>query len=642
MPNRTIGSLALLKVSWDQQQKDYFENFVPMVAECIRLSEDEVVSVPVLQTDLQSRFGLTLPQSAIDKILRRVRKRGYVRLKNRVYTRNLDALNSLPFREVQQQVMQVQEQFISSFVSFCSDRYEVALSTEDAETAIQSFLEQDQLIVADAMANGTVIPAVKRPVKHGRFLVATFVRHLQELHGADLGYFETIVKGHMLANAVFLPDPSRASRNFQGTEVFLDTPFLILALGYGGQARKEPRTELLNLLYETGAKLRCFRHTSDEIKGILDSSAARMGSGNLHQTFGSYGQSIDHFLSQGYSSSDVSMLATRLDKDLGSLGVQIVDRPEYRAEHVIDEDQLQAELTEQLGYYSKQAVRRDVESVAAIVRLRRGRECFFVEECRAIFITNNWSLVRVVNQALREGTTYGAMHPCLTDYTLTNLLWLKKPTASPDLPRKRIIADCYAATQPSDKLWRAYLSEIQKLEAQGDITEEDYYLLRYDLEAKTALMDLTRGDEGAFTQGTVQDILSVIRSDIQSEAQQELEAETRAREEAERLRQEADMREANRKFRIGTRAQTFARKVCRVLKYVVLGFLVLVTLLTSIWGVPSFFPAWSRYPIAVASGAILVFSAISLMFGTKLETYIDRFESLLTRGTERMLLKLSE
>lgn len=613
-----------------------------MVAECIRLAQDDVVSVPVVQTDLQSRFGLTLPQSAIDTILRRVRKRGYIRLKNRVYSRNLDTLNSLPFREVQQQVLQVQEQFISSFVSFCSDKYRVALSTEDAEAAIESFLEQDQLIVADAMVNGTVIPAVKRPVKHGRFLVATFVRHLQEIHGTDLGYFETIVKGHMLANAIFLPDPSRASRNFQGTEVYLDTPFLILALGYGGQARKEPRTELLNLLYETGAKLRCFRHTFDEIRGILDSSAARMGSGDLHQTYGSYGQSIDYFLSQGYSASDVSMLSTRLDKDLRSLEVQIVDRPDYRAEHVINEDQLQTELTEHLGYYSKQAVRRDVESIAAIVRLRSGRECYFVEDCRAIFITNNWNLVMVVNRFLRKDATSGAVHPCLTDYTLTNLLWLKKPTANPDLPRKRIIADCYAATQPSDKLWRAYLDEIQKLEARGDITEEDYYLLRYDLEAKTALMDLTHGDEGAFTQGTVPEILSVIRSDIQRETQQQLEAEMRAREESERLRQDADMREVNRKFRIGTRAQTFARRACQVLKYIVLGLLLFVTLVTSLGDVPAFFPAWLRYSISVASGAILVFSVVSLMFGTKLVTYIDQFEGFLTRHTERMLLKLSE
>ena len=31
----TISSLALLKVNYDRQRKDYFENFVPMVVECL-------------------------------------------------------------------------------------------------------------------------------------------------------------------------------------------------------------------------------------------------------------------------------------------------------------------------------------------------------------------------------------------------------------------------------------------------------------------------------------------------------------------------------------------------------------------------------------------------------------------------------
>ena len=41
-------SLAMLKVHWDTRRKDYIDNFVPMVAECIRTSEHDVVSIPAL------------------------------------------------------------------------------------------------------------------------------------------------------------------------------------------------------------------------------------------------------------------------------------------------------------------------------------------------------------------------------------------------------------------------------------------------------------------------------------------------------------------------------------------------------------------------------------------------------------------
>jgi hypothetical protein len=55
----TISSLALLKVSYDRQHKDYFDNFVPMAAECLRRSAEDVVSLPDLQSDLRenSDFG---------------------------------------------------------------------------------------------------------------------------------------------------------------------------------------------------------------------------------------------------------------------------------------------------------------------------------------------------------------------------------------------------------------------------------------------------------------------------------------------------------------------------------------------------------------------------------------------------------
>ncbi len=49
----TISSLALLKVNYDQQRKDYFDNFVPMVAECLRCSSEDIISVPELKSELR-------------------------------------------------------------------------------------------------------------------------------------------------------------------------------------------------------------------------------------------------------------------------------------------------------------------------------------------------------------------------------------------------------------------------------------------------------------------------------------------------------------------------------------------------------------------------------------------------------------
>src|SRR5215210_7998478 len=102
----TISSLALLKISYDRHRKDYFDNFVPMVAECLRRSPEEVVSLPNLKRDLRERFGLSLPQNAIRTVLKRACKRGYVRVESEAYYRNEDELEGLAFRGEQQRVMQ--------------------------------------------------------------------------------------------------------------------------------------------------------------------------------------------------------------------------------------------------------------------------------------------------------------------------------------------------------------------------------------------------------------------------------------------------------------------------------------------------------------------------------------------------------
>ena len=76
MSGKLLASLAMIKTNWDRLGRDYIENFIPLVAECLRLSDAEVVSMADVQSSLRSEFGLELPQNVIQTILNRARKRG--------------------------------------------------------------------------------------------------------------------------------------------------------------------------------------------------------------------------------------------------------------------------------------------------------------------------------------------------------------------------------------------------------------------------------------------------------------------------------------------------------------------------------------------------------------------------------------
>jgi len=259
-----------------------------------------------------------------------------------------------------------------------------------------------------------------------------------------------------------------------------------------------------------------------------------------------------------------------------------------------------------------------------------------------LFVTTNSRLAEVSRQFFYQEATPGAVAPCLTDYALTNLLWLKRPLQAPDLPRKRIIADCYAATQPDEHLWQLYLQEIDKLEQLGQATADDYYLLRYSLEAKETLMELTLGEEEAFTQGTVPEILELVRSRMQADLFSKLESETRARKEAEEQVKTSEVREIERRSRIKTHAQHYARVIAQGVKYGALFFLLIAVISTFPWNFPVVATSPFRYGISLIQIALLVLSVANLMYGTTLESYIRKAEVALSQCIYKRLLTLVE
>jgi phospholipase C len=51
---------AILMVN-DQENKDYYDNFVPMVIESINRSPNEIISINEVQKDMINHFGLDIP-----------------------------------------------------------------------------------------------------------------------------------------------------------------------------------------------------------------------------------------------------------------------------------------------------------------------------------------------------------------------------------------------------------------------------------------------------------------------------------------------------------------------------------------------------------------------------------------------------
>lgn len=630
-----ITSLAILKVNWDTLKRDYIQNFVPFVVECVRTSADDVVSLPGLQESLRTQFGLSLPLNPLRQILQRSAKQGYLTRAQGVFRRDPARCATLDFAEVQQHVTRIHENVVTSLRDFANREHEANWSVEDAEAALLSFIAEKGLAFLYAEAERS--PLVLDPSPMGSsFIVGAFIsearRDVRVLEDVEL-----LIKGNILANALFLPDQGRLQQRFQKTRVYLDTTLIIFAAGYAGRDRQAPCSELLALLHDYGADLYCFQASYEEASGILDACTARIRRGQLRD---SYGPTIEHFLEEGYTDSDVELLAGRFPQKIASLGLKVDQKPPYEHQFQIDEKAFEEHLQREIGYRNPKALAHDVDCISAIARLRRGQDSYAVETCRAVFVSTNVDLARATRNFFQSESSPGAAALCITDYALGNILWLKNPTKAPELPQKRLIADAYAAMQPPEALWKQYLAEISRLEERGQVSPEDYYLLRHSTTAKSALMDITYGDVSAFTEGTVAEVLAIAKEHIRAEVQQALD------DEKSKLRQAALLVDRLESARLGTLRKVNAISLIiawwasRSLFAVTIAVLGTATLYTFPWSLPDLRSAWLRYALAAAQGLLFVYTVASVAWGTTLYELASKLEHYLVEALNRSIRRV--
>jgi hypothetical protein len=615
------ASLAVLTVNADKLKAGYLDNFVPMVAETIRLYRPKVIALAEVRTELRQRFRLNLPIDSIRLILDRLRRQQLVvRTSDSTLVPDEVALDKLQFHKIQQEVLRTYDEIVSDLCEWSERTYHVKWSQEEAEGALDSFLAQYDLQVLTAQERGAAFE-VRSGSDRERFLIGAYVQHLQASDSGFLDFFVSVARGSMLANAIYLPFPGRPDKRFRGTRIFLDTSILLRALGYAEPERAEPSRELLELLYEAGAQLYCFRDTLEEIRGIFDAARHAVSPG---QQWKGYGQTIKFFVEQRYTPAQITVLTNRLERALLNREVRVVDRPDLTPERTIDHVELRACLQDKVDY-RESALDHDTNVVQAIMSLRRGVVTRDLEECRAIFVTTNQVLVQCAREIVTRELGPGVVAPCLTEYAMTTILWLKRPIAAPDLPRKRLIADTFAATQPPDRLWGMYLRELDRLAAEGGYTEEDVLLARHSLEAREALMDVTLGDE-VLVDGSAAQVLERVKQKIIGEKEAELQSVHAVMQSAAMSRQAL--------------ARRIGRTVSRILTVIT------VLALFVVFGTASFIPVpvvpqLGRFIILVAAVAIAVYSIAGTEFGLKLTSWSRSLELSVAHRAERLLSRLA-
>jgi hypothetical protein len=629
--DRAISSLAIVKVNYDRRHS-FLENFAPFLRHCLNAAKPEEMTVPDLQESIGEEFGLTLPQEVIKTILRRERRAGRVDQVERTQWIARDALDEADLEADRADARRQQAALVEAIMEF-AEKLGADWIPSHTHKLLMEYLDAfSGTVLAAAVAGKSVS---ERPYNWvgDQYIVHKFVLHAARANPGAFAFLEMVVKGKMLADAVYLGqhDEDKPGATPLGKlDVYFDGPILLHLLGHGGPELAAPYGELVGLLKEQGANVRCFKESVAEAQNILDVGAEKARAGNTGAHF--HGDVVAYLIGQGMSSSDIKLLAAKLEADLLARGVQAVGQPPPDSRLTVDEQGLEQLLEERVGYGRKtKAIVTDIEALTAIHRLRSGREARTLANCKAIFVTQNEDLARASAMFFEQHKPGLKIPSCLHESAFTTMVWLNRPLGAPKLPHDRIIADAYAAMNPGDRLWRLFNKEIEHLRTVDDLTDEDVHILRVGDESREALMDETLGDDEAYLPGTALQVLERAREAMRKDVKRELHEEREARKEAERrLKERSDAIEA--------RAQQIGRVVARLLFTVIIPVLAAGLIFGPLGPLNDGWSPLPRWAQAICTVAVILFTVWGLWSGASLK----KAAGCTARFAERQAAKLLE
>jgi len=423
---------------------------------------------------------------------------------------------------------------INEFLQFCEENYGETLSEEEAEATFISFLKDHDLdILFINQRRDTLLPEANVSTAQ-RFLMNSFVKKAYETEPEIFSFIVDMSVGHIISSTLLCQDYEKFQGKLVGGNFYLDIGFLFSIMGIDGPEKEEAYIEYIRLLSSHKANLFVFRHTYNEFMGILESCLQWIESASFDPLKAS--RSLIYFIDNGFTASDVERFILGVDQKLSKLEIAVAETldPSKDQIHQIDEEKLQELIVEVYKdrdpYFDEEekerTLYRDVKSISAVYKLRKGHKPKRLSKARFVFVTTNSSLAYVSRLFETEqfDHSYFSIPTALTDVFVGTLIWINSPSIA-SMNEKRLIANCYAALQPTKVLVRKLVEAANRLKEESDITEDEVVLLKESRVARNLLQRETLGDPDRFMDKTAIDILEEIRANIRKEEQEKLSRE---------------------------------------------------------------------------------------------------------------------
>ena len=195
-----LSSLAFIKVYGDTNNNGYLNLFLPFLSECLRESSNDVISILEVQDSFKRIFGLVIPQHVIKSILKKAQKKDFVFVKDHIFYKNCDKLNSLSFKTTQNKVQRIYSSLILNFIEYSKKKFNEDYTEEIAERIILSFISYNNIKMISHDPIDSIIPELPELSTKEKIVISGYINYIIQSDPQLYEYLDIVIKGYMLSD----------------------------------------------------------------------------------------------------------------------------------------------------------------------------------------------------------------------------------------------------------------------------------------------------------------------------------------------------------------------------------------------------------------------------------------------------------
>ncbi|RPA23506.1 hypothetical protein [Shewanella frigidimarina] len=470
--NSPLVNISLLECLQGNKKSDELDLFIPFLADILEELNTETIDKSELQNAFNDRFKIVTPLGALNSLLIRAKNLGLLSKDNKQFfvqfskVHELTNESKLKKNEIKSSINSV----VECLITYAKEEFGEELTYEFGEESLYNFIRANISIFTENIDGSN--PETNTKIKNKQYLLASFIKYIHQQKKSLIPDITRIVKGTLLANYLTFADKNSQKTKFNNITIYLDTPIIIGLLGWDGPTRKKSLHEFLELIIDLKANIKIFDVTASEIRGVFSFWFETLQNKRYHLL---HEMTRQLFNSRGVTPEQINTESILLESNLNEIGIEVDYDFVLKEQFCCDENKLKKFL-KRVGF---KRTSHDITCVSRVFNSREGKSISSLNEKFSTFITPNKSIENVTNHFFKKEIEKNSIQVVASEKWLATLLWLKHPEHFTSLPFDLLLTDAYTALSSDDKFWDSFLKRFNDLKNKGNITEDDFNLVRW-------------------------------------------------------------------------------------------------------------------------------------------------------------------